>query len=200
MKFFNSVLAISVLFPSLISSSPVPEPNPTADPSPSIEKRNFKDSCNNIGFDGRYLTADCRTFAGNYIHNNVDLNNCIADFRGVLRHPGYVLPLLRPLPQRQDSQVNARTGSTGRVRLWGYLTADCRTFAGNYIHNNVDLNNCIADFRGVLRHPGSGFASQCQNWQHWASTIMGIHKITKSPILSHLFVALNSLASRHKNE
>lgn len=98
---------IDALLPSLISSSPLPHPEPTASPS-IIEKRNFKDSCNNIGFDGRYLTADCRTFAG------------------------------------------------------------------NYVHNQVDLNNCIGDSRGVLTHPGSGFASQCQNWEHWASTIRGL--------------------------
>ncbi|KAF8855140.1 hypothetical protein BDZ45DRAFT_805242 [Acephala macrosclerotiorum] len=107
MKLLNLILTISALLPSLISSSPLPHPEPTASPS-IIEKRNFKDSCNNIGFDGRYLTADCRTFAG------------------------------------------------------------------NYVHNQVDLNNCIGDSRGVLTHPGSGFASQCQNWEHWASTIRGL--------------------------
>ncbi|KUJ17917.1 uncharacterized protein LY89DRAFT_717573 [Mollisia scopiformis] len=52
-----------------------------------IQKRNFADSCS-WNFDGRYLTAHCKTYDKQVVFAEMDLDLYIGNLDGTLRHPG----------------------------------------------------------------------------------------------------------------
>jgi hypothetical protein len=93
----------------------------------------YRQSCENIYWEGNVLHANCRRMNGTWVHTTMpDANRCLGGLDNI---DGYLRCDTTPKGSFWDSCVNV--GWSGRT-LW----ADCRSRSGNWRHTSIDLFFC----------------------------------------------------------